>query len=108
MDGALVTFFWTPGCSSWFLGILGTEMDDARDGSWRRCFTTLLYLAAKPTHMGVDMDVLAYPLHRPKVCGRQTRVQGLLSGVVLFRCCSGVVVHFWGCEVLGLAYLVEY
>jgi hypothetical protein len=27
-----------------------------------------LYLAAKPSHMGVDVDGLACPLHRPIVC----------------------------------------
>jgi hypothetical protein len=26
-----------------------------------------LYLAAKPSHVGVDVDRLAYPLHRPTV-----------------------------------------
>jgi hypothetical protein len=33
----------------------------------------LLYLAAKPPHMGVDGDGLAYPLHCPTTCSRQTR-----------------------------------
>jgi hypothetical protein len=55
-------FFGAPECSSWFPCILGTENDDARDDSWRRCFTALLYLAAnKPSHVGVDVDELACP-----------------------------------------------
>jgi hypothetical protein len=37
------------------------EVDDAQDGSWRRCFVVLLYLAAKPTHVGVDADGLTCP-----------------------------------------------
>jgi hypothetical protein len=65
-------------------------VDDARDDSWR----CLLYLAAKPAHVGVDVDGLAYPLHHPTACGRQTRGHGLLLGVVLSRRCSGVVVPF--------------
>jgi hypothetical protein len=53
MDRASMSFFWAPGCSSCFLGVLGTEVDYARDGSWRRCFTALIYLVAKPAHMGL-------------------------------------------------------
>jgi hypothetical protein len=47
-----MAFFMAPGCSTWFLGILGAQVDDARDGSWRRCFTVWLYLVAKPSHEG--------------------------------------------------------
>jgi hypothetical protein len=54
-------FFWGPGCFSSFLGILCAEVDDAQDSSWRHCFTAWLYLAAKPVHMGVDVDELACP-----------------------------------------------
>jgi hypothetical protein len=78
------------------MGVLSVEVDDARDGSWRRCFAILLYLAAKPSHVGVDVDRLACPLHRPMACGRQTRGQGLLPGVILSRHCSGAMVPFWG------------
>jgi hypothetical protein len=67
-------FFLAPGCFSRFLGILGTEVDDAQDDSWRRCFTVWLYMAAKPSHVGVDVDGLACPLHRPTACNRQMRV----------------------------------
>jgi hypothetical protein len=45
-------FFWAPRCSSWFPDILGVEVDDVRDGSWRRCFMAWFYLAAKPAHVG--------------------------------------------------------
>jgi hypothetical protein len=56
--------------SSWFLG---AEVDGARDSSWRhRCFVWL-YLASEPSHVGVDVDGLACPLHRHMVYGRQTR-----------------------------------
>jgi hypothetical protein len=42
----LVCRGWTglPWCSSWFPGIPGTEVDDARDDSWRCCFTALALL----------------------------------------------------------------
>jgi hypothetical protein len=49
LDRASLTFFLVSGCSFWFLDVLGTEVDDARDGSWRHCFTAWLYLIAKPT-----------------------------------------------------------
>jgi hypothetical protein len=39
---ASMMFFLAPGCSSQFSNVLGTEVDDARDGSWRRCFATWL------------------------------------------------------------------
>jgi hypothetical protein len=36
--------------------------------SWHR-----LYLVAKPSHVGVDVDGLACPLHRAMACSRQTQ-----------------------------------
>jgi hypothetical protein len=86
-----MAFFWAPRCSSWFPGILGVEVDDAWDGSWRRCF-----VAAKPAHVEVDVDGLACPLHCPMAYGRQMRGQGLLPGAVLSRHWSGAVVPFRG------------
>jgi hypothetical protein len=71
--GALMAFFWAPGCSSWLPGILGTEVDDAQDDSWRGSFVMWLYLTATLSHMGVDVDVLAYHLHWPTVCSCRTR-----------------------------------
>jgi hypothetical protein len=71
-------------------------VDDSRDGSWRRCFAALLYLATKPAHVGIDVDGLAYPLHRPMACGCQTRGQGLLPGTALSYHCSGAMVLFQG------------
>jgi hypothetical protein len=49
--------------------------------SWRQ-----LYLAATPSHVGgggVNMAGLAYPLHRPTTCSRQSRRQTFLSGAAL-------------------------
>jgi hypothetical protein len=96
MVRASIVFFLVPGCFSWFSGILGTEVNNNRGGSWRRYFTTLLYLAAKHAHVGVDMDGLTCPLHHPLAYGRQTSGQGLQLGVVLSHYCSRVVVHFRG------------
>jgi hypothetical protein len=56
-----MSFFLAPGCSSWFSGILGVKVDDALDDSWRRCFMSWLYLATKPSHVGVNVDGLACP-----------------------------------------------
>jgi hypothetical protein len=42
-----------------------------------------LYLAAKRSHMGVDVDGLVCPLHHPMVYSHQTRGQGFLSGTAL-------------------------
>jgi hypothetical protein len=56
----------------------GTALGDT--ASWRR-----LYLAAKPSHVGADVDGLAYPLHHPMSYNHQTRGQGLLSGIALSR-----------------------
>jgi hypothetical protein len=42
-----------------------------------------LYLATKPSHVGVDVDGLTCPLHRPMVRSRQTMGQCFLLGVVL-------------------------
>jgi hypothetical protein len=75
--------------SSWLLDVLGAEVDDTQDESWRGCFMKRLYLPAKPSHIGIDVDGLAYPLHRPMARSWQMRGQGLLPGVVLSYRCSG-------------------
>jgi hypothetical protein len=38
-----------------------------------------LYMAAKSSHVGVDVDGLACPLHHPTACSCQTRGQSFLS-----------------------------
>jgi hypothetical protein len=45
-----------------------------------------LYLASKPSHVGVNVDGLACPLHYLMACDRQMRGQGFLSGAVLSHC----------------------
>jgi hypothetical protein len=54
----------------------GTVLRDI--ASWRR-----LYLVAQPSHVVVDVDGIACPLHRPMACSHQTRGQRFLSGVAL-------------------------
>jgi hypothetical protein len=97
-------FLSAPRRSSWHPGVPDVEVDDIRDGSWICCFAVLLYLAAKPTHVGVDVDELACPLHHPMAYGHQTRGQGLLRDDVLS--CPVIVVGQWrlsrGCEAPGL------
>jgi hypothetical protein len=58
-------------------------MDDARDESWRGTVTKRLYLPAMPSHMGINVDRLAYPLHQSMSCSCQRRGQGLLLGIIL-------------------------
>jgi membrane-anchored protein YejM (alkaline phosphatase superfamily) len=40
-------------------------------------------LATKPSHVGVDVDGLAFPLHYPMTCSYQMRRQGFLPGASL-------------------------
>jgi hypothetical protein len=42
-----------------------------------------LYLAAKTSHVGINVDGIACPLHRRMAYSRQTRGQGLLLAIVL-------------------------
>jgi hypothetical protein len=46
---------------------MGVEVDYARDDSCRGSFAAWFYLAAKSSHVGVDMDGLACRLHYPTV-----------------------------------------
>jgi hypothetical protein len=91
-------FFLAFVCSSWFLGIIGAEVDDAQDSSWRRCFVAWLYLAAKSSYVGVDVDGLAYPLHHPMACNRQTREHGLSTRRCLVPSLQWAMLPFRGCE----------
>jgi hypothetical protein len=43
-------------------------MAGAQDGSWACLHFALLYLDAKPSHVGANVDGLAYCLHRPTDC----------------------------------------
>jgi hypothetical protein len=67
-----------------------------------------LYLAAKPSHVGVDVDGLAYPLHCPTVCSRQTRGQSFLSGASLSYRVTVGGAPFWGVRSPEPGYLMEY
>jgi hypothetical protein len=55
-----------------------------------------LYLADKPSHIGVDEDGLSFPLHRPTVCSHRTRGHGFLSGASLIPSPQWVVAPFQG------------
>jgi hypothetical protein len=52
-------------------GLPGIDVVGARDGSWSCLCFTCLYLAAKPSHVGVDLDGLACFLHRPTYEGTE-------------------------------------
>jgi hypothetical protein len=60
MVGASMAFVLPPRCSFWLSGILDAEVDGARDDSWRGRFTVWLYLEAKPSDVGGDVDGLRY------------------------------------------------
>jgi hypothetical protein len=61
-------------------GFPGAKVDGSRDGSWSHCCFIWLYLATKPTHVGADVDGLAFFLYRPTVYHCQTRGQSFLTG----------------------------
>jgi hypothetical protein len=103
-----MVFFFAPECSSWFLGILGTKVNDTQNISWRCCFAAWLYLATKPSHVGVNVDGLGCPLHRPTAYNHQTSGQCLLPGAILSHRCSGQCCLFGECEAPELRYLMEY
>jgi hypothetical protein len=46
----------------------GVNVAGARDGSWSHLCFTWLYLTAKPSYVGADVDGLACFLHRSIVC----------------------------------------
>jgi hypothetical protein len=81
--------------------MLGTVLGDI--ALWHR-----FYLAAKPSHVGVDVDGLACPLHCPMACSRQTMGQSFLSGAALsHRAAVGNYAFQGGCEAPGLGYSME-
>jgi hypothetical protein len=66
-----------------------------------------LYLAAKPSHVGVNVDGLACPLHYPMVHSFQMMGHDLPLDIVLSCCCSRRW-HFLGdVKLPELGYLVE-
>jgi hypothetical protein len=93
--------------SSWLPGVLGAEVADARDGSWRRCFATWLYLAAKPSHVGVDVDGLACPPAPSYGLLPSNEGTGPPARHCLVPSLQWVVALFGGCEALWFGYLVE-
>jgi hypothetical protein len=50
-----------------------------------RCWPCLV---TEPSHVGVDVDGLACPLHHPIAYNRQTRGQGFLLGAIFSRCAT--------------------
>jgi hypothetical protein len=73
-----------------------------------------LYLAAKPSHVGVDMDGLSCLLHHPMTRSHQTRGQGLLLGTAVVgggaipghAKALGLDIH-WRVDCLG-TYVTEF
>jgi hypothetical protein len=81
--------------------MLGTVLRDV--ASLRR-----LYLAAKPSHVRVDVDGLVHPLHCPTNCSRQMRRHDFLSGDALSRRATlGGGTFPGGYEAPELEYLME-
>jgi hypothetical protein len=71
---AFRAFFLALGVLRWMM----CGMVHGNVASWQR-----LYLAARPSLMGVHVDTLVYPLHRPMTCSHQTRGHVFLLGVAL-------------------------
>jgi hypothetical protein len=74
-----------PLCSCIFPSVPGAEVDVAQEGSWRPCFVMCSCLAAKSSHMAVDVDGLVYPLHQPMACSRQMRGPHFMLGAAMSR-----------------------
>jgi hypothetical protein len=65
-------------------------------------------LAAKSSHVGVNMDGLACPLHHSMACSYQTRGRDIMLGAALSRhATAGGGTFLGGCEAPGLEYLLE-
>jgi hypothetical protein len=84
-----MAFFLPLGCPFWLPGVLGAEVDGSCNNSWRGRFAVWIYMAAKSSHVGVDVDGLAYLLQWPTFYNFQIRGQGLLQGDILSYHCSG-------------------
>jgi hypothetical protein len=66
-------------------GLLGVDVAGAQDVSWSCICFVWLCLAAKPSHVGADVDRLACFLHRPTVYGWQAWVQCFLTSNALYH-----------------------
>jgi hypothetical protein len=49
-----------PWCSHWFQGVLGAKVDDAREGSWSRCFKEISHTWA-PSLSKWGIEVMGQP-----------------------------------------------
>jgi hypothetical protein len=56
--------------------MLETVLRDISSWHW-------FYLDAKPSHVGIDVDGLDCPLHRPRAYSHQTKGQSFLLGAAL-------------------------
>jgi hypothetical protein len=94
-------FLWVPRHSFCFLDILGAEVDDTLYDSWKHSFAMGLYLAAKPSHVGVDANRLAWIQHHPMARSCKMGGQSLATRhcLVLSCCCNGRWKFLGGCEV---------
>jgi hypothetical protein len=63
----------------------------------------MLYLIAKSSHVGTDVDGLACSLHHPAACSHQEGSQSFLVGAALSYCATvGSVVFLRGAKPPGL------
>jgi hypothetical protein len=81
----------------------GVNVACARDSSWGCLHFGWHYLAANPSHVGANVDALAYSLQCPMVCGRQMRVQNFVIGTAItYRTVVGGGACPGGVKPLGL------
>jgi hypothetical protein len=72
-----------------------------QDDSWSGHHLSSVCLAAKPSHVGADVDGSACCLHRPTNCGWQSRTQSLLTGTIMsHRTIETGVASPWGVNLL--------
>jgi hypothetical protein len=79
-----------------------------QDGSWSHHCFAWLYMVVNPSHMGADVDGVAYFLHRPMVYNCQMRGQRFLTGATPSRhTVVGGGIFPEGCEAPGDRYLMR-
>jgi hypothetical protein len=100
-------FFSASGCSFRSLGVLGAEVDDARDDFWRRSFAVWFYLAVKPSYMGIDVNGLACPRTILRPVAAIWGDMASLPCTILSCRCNGWWCLFEGCEAPLLGYFVK-
>jgi hypothetical protein len=88
-------------------GTLGVEVDVAQDDSGRGCFAKRLYMVAKPSHVGVDVDGLACLCFGLRLIAARLGDKAYLPGAALSCRCSRRWCLLEDVKLLRHRYLME-